>query len=264
MEAGKMADFYGCLPDHDCQQADAEQAYVQAELHGNETWVALPPEAWPAECEATWKNPVAGLTRALYGYPDNGAFWERHCEAEFRKAGCASIVQWPSCRFHRELQLFHTVDVDDLELSGPVKHLRPGWELIRERLRMGDPGPSHLYLGCNREKNPVTLKDGRIANAIVYNMEDYHGSAVNAMLPCPLKLWANRLNSKGLPPFFSLATIGGLLQVSLFFLVVTILVPGVARRIPRTTPYGRSSMGISPRLNAGKILRIFNFEKLVN
>ena len=45
MEAGKMVDAFGLLPGHDLQQADACQAYIQAELEGEETWVHLPPEA---------------------------------------------------------------------------------------------------------------------------------------------------------------------------------------------------------------------------
>ena len=39
IEAGKIADAYGSFPGHDMQQADAEQAYVQAWLEGEETWV---------------------------------------------------------------------------------------------------------------------------------------------------------------------------------------------------------------------------------
>ena len=46
MEAGKVVDMFGCLPGHATEQADANQAYVQAELKGTETWVWLPPEAW--------------------------------------------------------------------------------------------------------------------------------------------------------------------------------------------------------------------------
>ena len=48
MQAGKFVDSYACFPGHACQQSDAEQAYVQAELKGTETWIALPKEAWPA------------------------------------------------------------------------------------------------------------------------------------------------------------------------------------------------------------------------
>ena len=46
MEAGKVCDMVGCFPGYDTEQADAEQAYVQAEIKGTETWVWLPPEAW--------------------------------------------------------------------------------------------------------------------------------------------------------------------------------------------------------------------------
>ena len=44
MEAAKIADFYGCGPGNCVETADAEQAYVQAEMKGTPTWVCLPPE----------------------------------------------------------------------------------------------------------------------------------------------------------------------------------------------------------------------------
>ena len=45
MEASKAVDFYGCMDGHAIQQADAEQAYIQADLKGKETWILLPEEA---------------------------------------------------------------------------------------------------------------------------------------------------------------------------------------------------------------------------
>ena len=51
MEAGKCVDCYGCFPGHSIEQADAEQAHIQAELRGTPTWVAIPEEAWP---ESWW------------------------------------------------------------------------------------------------------------------------------------------------------------------------------------------------------------------
>ena len=53
MEASKNIDCYGCFPGHSIEQADAEQAYVQADLTGNETWMAIPEEAWR---DSWWKN----------------------------------------------------------------------------------------------------------------------------------------------------------------------------------------------------------------
>ena len=52
MEAGKAADCYGLCKGHAIEQADAEQAYDQAGLGGNETWVHLPETAWPD----AWRN----------------------------------------------------------------------------------------------------------------------------------------------------------------------------------------------------------------
>ena len=47
MEAGKAVDCFGCVAGHAIEQADAEQAYIQADIEGTPTWVALPSEAWP-------------------------------------------------------------------------------------------------------------------------------------------------------------------------------------------------------------------------
>ena len=41
IEASNAADCYGCFEGNDVMQADAEQAYIQAELRGTETWVGL-------------------------------------------------------------------------------------------------------------------------------------------------------------------------------------------------------------------------------
>ena len=42
MEASRFCDAYGSLPGHIIMQADAEQAYPQAELGGNtETWIKV-------------------------------------------------------------------------------------------------------------------------------------------------------------------------------------------------------------------------------
>ena len=49
MEASKVADLIGLLPGYITKQADAEQAYTQAELGGDETWVIIPEEQWPQE-----------------------------------------------------------------------------------------------------------------------------------------------------------------------------------------------------------------------
>ena len=49
LEAARACDAFGCIPGHDTEIADAEQAYVQAELKGVPSWVCIPPEWRTAE-----------------------------------------------------------------------------------------------------------------------------------------------------------------------------------------------------------------------
>ncbi len=75
MEAAKMADAIGCAPGNIVMQADAVQAYIQAELQGPPTWVALPKDAWPQKWhDDKLRKPVCRLKKALYGHPSAGAF----------------------------------------------------------------------------------------------------------------------------------------------------------------------------------------------
>jgi hypothetical protein len=87
MEAGKAADIFGSFPGHDVQQADAEQAYVQAPMTSPvKTWVLLPKSQWPKEWEGMHR-PVVPLIKALYGHPDSGTYWETHCDNHCRSIG---------------------------------------------------------------------------------------------------------------------------------------------------------------------------------
>ena len=56
MSAGKFLDYYSCVGGNSGEQADAEQAYVQALLKGPETWVYIPPEGRPEG----WNGGVLG------------------------------------------------------------------------------------------------------------------------------------------------------------------------------------------------------------
>ena len=56
MECSKTLDAYACFPGFSGEQADAEQAYIQADLpevdddgNGLETWGRIPREYWPEE-----------------------------------------------------------------------------------------------------------------------------------------------------------------------------------------------------------------------
>ena len=136
MEASKNADFYGCAPGHEVEIADAEQAYVQAPMKGNPTWVALPPDAWPDSWKGNgFKRPVCRLKKALYGHPDAGTFWEDKVDEHVKSRGFLAIgSEWPSCYYHKDLRLFLVVYVDDFKLAGPATSLAQGWKLLREGL----------------------------------------------------------------------------------------------------------------------------------
>ena len=96
MEASKAADFYGPIPGHAVEIADAVQAYIQAELSGTPCWICLPPEARPASWPR-FKKPVVPLLRALYGHPGSGTMWEVHCDKHVQSV-CFTLVgeEWQS------------------------------------------------------------------------------------------------------------------------------------------------------------------------
>ena len=96
MEASKACDAFGLFPGHATQQCDAEQAYIQSKLEGSPTWVRLPKERWPAQW-SKFKDPVCPLVLALYGHPDAGGCWEKHCEERLRGVGFKPIRDWRSC-----------------------------------------------------------------------------------------------------------------------------------------------------------------------
>ena len=130
MAASKCLDYYSCLPGHDGQQADAEQACIQSAYSGTPTWLVLPDEIRPKEWAGKYRTPVVRLDKALYGHPDSGTMWERHCGSSLKQVGFALLPSWPSTYWHRELRLLLTVYVDDFKLSGPKQHLAKGWELL--------------------------------------------------------------------------------------------------------------------------------------
>ncbi|MCP4209475.1 MAG: hypothetical protein GY767_20865, partial [Shimia sp.] len=186
-QAGKFADVYGAFKGHSCEQGDASQAYVQAELTGLETWIALPPEAWPDE----WWNddgsprfvrPVVRLIRALYGHPDAGTCWEQKCDKVMKEKGFAAVECWPSCYFHHELKVFMVVYVDDFKNSGPTGNLAKAWALIKDDLEIEIPDKPGLYLGCMNEKWTTTNASGNSVNVVTYNMKPFMESCVTRYL----------------------------------------------------------------------------------
>ena len=174
-ESSRWADMFGCLPGHNVQLADAIQAYIQAPLSGVACWVELPDEAWPPQIERRkYRRPVVRLLRALYGHPDAGTMWEKHCDTAVRKLGFVPIgPNWPSMYFYGKLNLLLVVYVDDLKLAGPSGNLPKGWGMLRSLLNIEPETDLGMYLGCTLKKGESRLKDGTRVSTMTYDMESF-------------------------------------------------------------------------------------------
>ena len=123
------------------------------------------------------------LRKALYGHPDSGTYWEKHCDAHLQKIGFKPVSkEWPSCYFHGKLRLFLIVYVDDFKMAGPKRNLPEGWKIVRAGLNMEDPTPLGNFLGCRHEAVSVKLPGGVIARGRSYNMEEFFRSCVQLYL----------------------------------------------------------------------------------
>ena len=160
MQAAKAADVIGLFEGNDVQQADAEQAYIQAYLGSDTpTWIRLPREQWPA----AWKgmqDPVCPLVLALYGHPESGGWWEKHSHEQLKSVGFEEIPNWRSCFYHKRLKLFLIVYVDDFKLAGPKQNLTEGWKLIRSKIKTEDPTKIDKFLGCQHTIVEKFIKEG--------------------------------------------------------------------------------------------------------
>ena len=129
LESSKFIDAIGMQPGYQIMQSDATQAYVQAKLKDkDEYWVSLPRECWPAKWLTDPKimkmdKPVVRLDKALYGHPDSGGHWERHCEAHARIKGMATSVR------QRQLGVHLLPQRARLHTDGICRRLQDGWTI---------------------------------------------------------------------------------------------------------------------------------------
>ena len=96
-----------------------------------------------------YKDPVVLLILALYGHPDSGGLWQRHCEKALYAVGFHPLYPecWPSMFWHPKLKLLLGVYVDDFKMSGPSKNIDEGWKLIASQIDMDTPEDAGRYLG---------------------------------------------------------------------------------------------------------------------
>ena len=93
-------------------------------------------------------DPVRPCIKALYGHPDAGGYWEKHCEKHLKKCGFVVVPDWRSVFWHPVLKLLLAVYVDDFKMSGPKDSLTKGWKLIRDGIKTDDPALVGKDLGC--------------------------------------------------------------------------------------------------------------------
>ena len=99
MEAARCADAYSLMPEHTVQQADAEQAYIQAEIDGTPTCVRLPRDQWPKSLVGI-SDPACQLRLAFHGHLDSGGHWEAHCAKHLRSVVFTEFDPWRSLGLH--------------------------------------------------------------------------------------------------------------------------------------------------------------------
>ena len=138
-------------------------------------WICLPPEARPKDGSwSKFRRPVVRLIRALYGHPDSGTTWEKHCDTHLRKAGFVPIGdEWRSAYSHKELRILLVVYVDDFKMSGPKVNLKSGWDLINRYISIEPPTPLGVFLGCGHKRTTFTLPSGVVARGVEYNMRNF-------------------------------------------------------------------------------------------
>ena len=70
------------------------------------------------------------------------------------------MPSWRSVYYHEELRVLLVVYVDDFKMAGPPEGIAEAWELIRQKLRVEDPTPFGLFLGCRHEMGETRLSPG--------------------------------------------------------------------------------------------------------
>ena len=177
----------------------------KSKLGGTPSWFCLPRERWPA----AWKgmrDHVCPLILALYGHPDAGGYWEKHCEERLLRVGFKNVSDWRSVYWHPVLKLLLAVYVDDFKMSGPVASLPKGWDLIKKGIRTDVPAAAGKYLGCEHRSyeklipagtNPLLFDDGKAdhtlqkVRVLEYDIKDFLISCVDKYVELAGKNGAN-------------------------------------------------------------------------
>ena len=104
--------------------------------------------------------------------------------------------------YHAKLDLLLMVYVDDFKMAGPKANVPVGWELMRRGLRMEDPAPMGLCLGCLHHESTDTLS-GVPVRRVSYDMETFLDIAVKSYESLAAKAgWTQGLKPNVQTPYF--------------------------------------------------------------
>eukprot|EP00971_Amphidinium_carterae_P238554 4735594-Amphidinium_carterae.1 len=157
--------------------SDAEMSYIQATLQGIKTWVRLPKDQWPAAWRRM-RDRVCPLVRALYGHPDAGGYWERHCEKQVRSVGFVPVPKWNSVFYHPQQDCLLVVYVDDFKMAESKDAVPKMFAKLAEKIKMDAPTSVDRFLGCHHKYLPDKHVDGHVVRRLEYDMSSFFASAV--------------------------------------------------------------------------------------
>jgi hypothetical protein len=163
MEASRAADCYGSAPWAPIEIADAEQAYIQAELSGTPCWICL---LWRTPCLDEGHASACCAVEGPAGHPDSGTSWENIVTTR--------ASRWFSPRLrgnfvHHKLKLALVIYVDDFKLAGPTCNMTTGC-LLQKGLIHRDTQRRRL---SGMRTTGVTRRWGAIAQTDLQNMENF-------------------------------------------------------------------------------------------
>ena len=114
------------------------------------TYVRLPRNRWPKWwVDKGYKDPVVPLILALYGHPDSGGYWEKHCISVLKPLGWEPVPTWPSVFWNPKRKALLVVYVDDFALAAHEKHHDELWKQVKSVTSMGKEVDYGRFLGCN-------------------------------------------------------------------------------------------------------------------
>ena len=118
---------------------------------------------------------------ALYGHPDVGGYWERHCDEHLTSVGFVPVPDWRSTYWHPDLKLLLMVYVDDFKMSGPSANFEKGWSLIRQKIKTDEPHAVTKCLGCEHLVRDTNV-GGVSVKQMEYNMRPFFEQCVESYI----------------------------------------------------------------------------------